>query len=65
MLVHILGALVLFLVALYCFLTTKYDYWRKRGVAGPEPSFLVGTYPKTYRGLPGYSLLAEADEIFQ
>lgn len=36
-----LGALFLFL---YYYFTSTYDFWKKRGVQGPEPSLLTGNF---------------------
>lgn len=34
-------------IAFYLYLTWNFNYWRKRGVAGPSPRVYVGTFPKT------------------
>ncbi|XP_055371663.1 probable cytochrome P450 28d1 [Condylostylus longicornis] len=50
----ILISIIIFLVSLpilfYLYFTWNFNYWKKRGVNGPEPKFLVGTFPSSYKG---------------
>ncbi|XP_014102333.2 probable cytochrome P450 28d1 isoform X2 [Bactrocera oleae] len=44
------------------YLRWHFNYWRKRGVCGPQPYLLVGTFPKASAGQ--CNLLEELNEIY-
>ncbi|XP_011187810.2 probable cytochrome P450 28d1 [Zeugodacus cucurbitae] len=48
----LLACLVISLVAAFVliYLRWHFNYWRKRGVCGPQPQLLVGTFPKSSVG---------------
>uniref|UniRef100_A0A0K8VD63 Putative cytochrome P450 28a5 n=1 Tax=Bactrocera latifrons TaxID=174628 RepID=A0A0K8VD63_BACLA len=55
--------LVSFVAAtLIVYLRWHFNYWRKRGVCGPQPYLLVGTLPRTSAGQ--CNLLEELHEIY-
>ncbi|XP_011296124.1 probable cytochrome P450 28d1 [Musca domestica] len=56
-------ASALFLVGLYVYLTWHFDHWRKRGIPGPSPQVLVGTFPGTVLG--NRSLIYDLDDIYK
>lgn len=56
--------LISYLVAiLYFYLTWNYNYWRKRGIIGPRPSAIVGTFPKSAVYLRNF--VYELDNIYR
>lgn len=48
---EILCGLALALIALYCYLTTRYNFWTSRGVPGPKPRLLFGNTMKLTIGM--------------
>lgn len=57
---------ILFLTfTLYLYLTWNFDYWKRRGVAGPVPRAYLGTYPKTALLDKSSNFFNETDEIFR
>lgn len=61
----IFGAVIVLLLALYIYLTWNFNYWKKRGVAGPKPRPYLGTYPKSSTYQKNTNFLLEADEIYR
>lgn len=61
----IFGAVIVLLLVLYIYLTWHFNYWKKRGVAGPEPRPYLGTYPKSSTYQKNTNFLLEADEIYR
>ncbi|XP_063709180.1 probable cytochrome P450 28a5 [Culicoides brevitarsis] len=59
----ILALFVVFGSLLYYYLTHNYDYWKNRGITGPEPKLFVGTLPSTYN--KKVHLFYEIDEIYR
>ena len=45
----------------YLYLTWNYNYWQSRGVVGPKPRAVVGTFPKSAVYLRNF--VYELDEI--
>lgn len=52
-------------LSLYLYLTWNFDFWRKRGVAGPIPRAYVGTFPKTAMFDPSSNYIEETTEIYR
>lgn len=52
-------------VILYLYLTWNFDYWKRRGVAGPQPRPYVGTFPKTAMLDKSSNYISETSEIFR
>ncbi|KAJ6635496.1 putative cytochrome P450 28a5 [Pseudolycoriella hygida] len=48
---------------LYFYLTWNYNYWRNRGINGPKPRPLVGTFPKSAIYLRNF--VYELDDIYK
>lgn len=61
----ILGGVAALLLALYIYFTWNFNYWKKRGVAGPKPKPYVGTYPKSSTFQTDTNFLLEADAIYK
>lgn len=61
----ILAGLIALLVALYIYFTWNFNYWTKRGVAGPKPSPYLGTYPKLTTKQKNTNFLIESHEIYK
>lgn len=51
--------------ALYVYLTWSLGYWRRRGVAGPQPRLYSGTFPKTALMDSNSSYIDETAEIYR
>lgn len=51
--------------ALYVYSKWNLSYWRRRGVAGPEPSIYTGTFPKTALMDPRSNYIDETTEIYE
>lgn len=60
-----LVSVIAFLVSLYIYFTWNFDYWKKRGVAGPRPIPFLGNYPKSTTNQGDTNFLTEAHEIFK
>lgn len=60
-----LVALIGIASALYVYLTWNLNYWRRRGVAGPNPRFYIGTFPKTTLMDPKSNYIDETTEIYE
>ncbi|XP_054730569.1 probable cytochrome P450 28d1 [Anastrepha obliqua] len=62
----VIGVFCLFVSVIFAlvilYLRWHFDYWRKRGVHGPQPNLLTGTFPKTNAGQ--CNLLEELHEIY-
>lgn len=61
----ILGGVAALLLTLYIYFTWNFNYWKKRGVAGPKPKPYLGTYPKSSTFQTDTNFLLEADEIYK
>lgn len=64
MFVFLVGLLVTS-VAFYLYLTWNFDFWRRRGVAGPIPRAYVGTFPKTALFNKNSNYIQETTEIYR
>lgn len=65
MLSEIIFGVFFSLLALYVYLTWNFDYWRRRGVAGPVPRAYLGTFPKTALMDQKSNYLIEMNEIYR
>lgn len=65
MLLTFLVALIGIASALYVYLKWSLNYWRRRGVAGPEPRIYTGTFPKTTLMDPRSNYIDETTEIYE
>lgn len=61
----ILGGVATLLLTLYIYFTWNFNYWKKRGVAGPKPWPYLGTYPKSSTFQKNTNFLLEADAMFK
>lgn len=52
-------------ISFYLYLTWNFDYWKKRGIAGPLPRPYVGTFPKTALFDKNTNYIEETTEIFR
>lgn len=52
---------ILYLV--YYLMTRNYTYWKKRGVPGPEPKFLIGNFKSVLN--KKIHLVHELDELYK
>lgn len=43
---EIFCGIIVAILALYYYLVERYDFWKKRGIPGPEPVPLFGTFTK-------------------
>ncbi|XP_061401241.1 probable cytochrome P450 28d1 [Musca vetustissima] len=59
----VVGAVAFFLWGIYVYLTWNFDHWRKRGVPGPIPQVLLGTFPGTVLGKR--NLIYDLDNIYR
>lgn len=59
----VISLFVALLSLVYYYLTHNYGYWKKRGVTGPTPKILVGTFPSTYN--KKVHQIDELDEIYK
>lgn len=59
----LLGLLSLCILTFYIYLTRNFNYWKKRGVAGPTPYPYIGTYPKTFFHRTS-NVILESTEIY-
>lgn len=48
---------------LYFYLTWNYNYWNNRGIIGPQPRPIVGTFPKSAVYLRNF--VYELDDIYR
>lgn len=48
---------------LYKYLTWNFDYWKKKGILGPKPIPLVGTFPRSCFYFKNF--VYELDEIYR
>lgn len=48
---------------LYLYLTWHYNYWRNRGIVGPKPRPIIGTFPKSSLYLRNF--VYELDDIYR
>lgn len=51
--------------ALYVYSKWNLSYWRRRGVAGPEPRIYTGTFPKTTLMDSRSNYIDETTEIYK
>lgn len=61
----ILLSLFIVVLAFYLYLTWNFDYWERRGVAGPTPRPYVGTFPKTALFDKKSNYIQETTEIYR
>lgn len=40
-----IALIALVVVLVYVFFTWNFDYWKKRGLEGPKPTPLIGSFP--------------------
>lgn len=52
---ELLCGLAAFLLLLYYYFTSTYDFWQKRGVKGPKPTLLTGNLGPILRGKQSFS----------
>lgn len=64
-LVTFLFGIFFFVLSLYLYLTWNFEYWKRRGVAGPRPRPFVGTFPKTALLDKNSNYINETSEIFR
>lgn len=65
MILTIVGSFLSILISIYIYLTWNFNYWKRRGVAGPKPQPYVGTYPSSALLKEGTNFLTETDEIYR
>lgn len=53
---------VLFLL-LYIYLVWNLNYWKNRGVPGPKPSIISGTFPGSF--MQKLNKIVEIDELYR
>lgn len=56
-------AISLIVILLYIYLTWNYNYWKHRGVPGPKPTILVGSFAGSFR--QKVNVLYEIDKIYR
>lgn len=55
--------LFIFAVTFYLYLTLHFNYWKRRGIAGPTPFPYVGNFPKTVNKTSNY--IEETTDIYR
>ncbi|XP_037937506.1 probable cytochrome P450 28d1 [Teleopsis dalmanni] len=59
----IISALILAVISIiYLYLSWNFKYWQKRGVKGPKPILISGSFPKSRQGI--CNLIDELHEIY-
>lgn len=53
----------LLLLLLYVYLAWNRNYWKNRGVPGPEPSIILGTFPGSFK--LKINQVVEIDELYR
>ncbi len=53
----------LVLLLLYVYLVWNRNYWKNRGVSGPDPSILFGTFPGSFT--QKISQVVEVEELYR
>lgn len=51
------------LVLLYVYLAWNRNYWKNRGVPGPEPSIILGTFPGSF--MQKVNQVVEIDDLYR
>lgn len=63
MLLEIVTLVIAFLSTIYWLWTRNFDYWKVRGIPGPEPSLLYGNTKSVFLNSKTYTL--EVEEIYK
>lgn len=50
-------------VLLYVYLLWNRNYWKNRGVPGPEPTIILGTFPGSFK--QNINQVVEIDELYK
>lgn len=53
----------LFFALLYVYLSWNRNYWKNRGVPGPQPSIILGTFPGSFQQKINQTV--EIDELYR